>query len=96
MYGIAHYKLVDMLRARGSRAHMNVPLEEDMDIFDTADGDATDARHDLEGLLQSLPDKQRLPIMHMKIEGLSVAETARKTGLSESAVKVGVHSGLKT
>ena len=28
-------------------------------------------------------------------EGLSVAETARLTGLSESAVKVGVHRGLK-
>ena len=31
----------------------------------------------------------------MKIEGLSVAETARLTGLSESAVKVGIHRGLK-
>jgi RNA polymerase sigma-70 factor (ECF subfamily) len=46
-------------------------------------------------LLQSLPDKQRLPIVHMKLEGLSVIETARRTGLSESAVKVGVHRGLK-
>ena len=33
--------------------------------------------------------------MHVKLEGLSVAETARLTGLSESAVKVGVHRGLK-
>ena len=31
----------------------------------------------------------------MKLEGLSVTETARITGLSESAVKVGVHRGLK-
>jgi len=31
----------------------------------------------------------------MKIEGLSVAETARLTGMSQSAVKVGVHRGLK-
>ena len=42
-----------------------------------------------------LPDKQRLPILHVKLEGLSVAETARLTGLSESAVKVGIHRGLK-
>jgi len=33
--------------------------------------------------------------VHVKLEGLSVAETARLTGLSESAVKVGVHRGLK-
>jgi RNA polymerase sigma-70 factor (ECF subfamily) len=31
----------------------------------------------------------------MKLEGLSVAEAARVTGMSESAVKVGVHRGLK-
>ena len=95
VYAIARYKLVDFFRAQGSRAHLNVPMEEEMDIFTTADKDASDAQRDLDGLLQGLPDKQRLPIMHMKIEGLSVAETARKTGLSESAVKVGVHRGLK-
>ncbi|OYY31128.1 MAG: hypothetical protein B7Y58_11565 [Halothiobacillus sp. 35-54-62] len=37
----------------------------------------------------------RLPIIHTKLEGLSVAETAHRTGLTESAVKVGVHRGLK-
>ena len=29
------------------------------------------------------------------VEGLSVAETASLTGMSESAVKVGIHRGLK-
>jgi RNA polymerase sigma-70 factor, ECF subfamily len=45
--------------------------------------------------LQLLPERQRLPIVHMKLEGLSVVETAELTGMSESAVKVGVHRGLK-
>ena len=40
-------------------------------------------------------DPRRLPIVYMKLEGLSVVETARLTGMSESAVKVGVHRGLK-
>jgi RNA polymerase sigma-70 factor (ECF subfamily) len=31
----------------------------------------------------------------MKLTGMSVAETARLTGTSESAVKVNVHRGLK-
>ena len=30
-----------------------------------------------------------------QVEGLSVLETAKVTGMSESAVKVGVHRGLK-
>jgi RNA polymerase sigma-70 factor (ECF subfamily) len=36
-----------------------------------------------------------LPIQHMKLEGMSVEETARLTGMSPSAVKAGVHRGLK-
>ena len=63
--------------------------------FAASDLDAHEARRDVMGLLEQLPDKQRLPILHVKIEGLSVAETARRTGLSESAVKVGIHRGLK-
>jgi RNA polymerase sigma-70 factor (ECF subfamily) len=31
----------------------------------------------------------------MKLGGMSTAEAARATGMSESAVKVGVHRGLK-
>ena len=46
-------------------------------------------------LLDTLPDRQRRPIVHVKLEGLSVAETAKLTGMSESAVKVGIHRGLK-
>ena len=46
-------------------------------------------------LLATLPDRHRRPIECVKIEGLSVAEAAQRTGMSESAVKVGVHRGLK-
>lgn len=95
VHGIARYKLIDMLHARRGRENLNDPLEDDVELFASSDTDASDAQRDLEGLLQGLPDKQRLPIVHMKLEGLSVIETARRTGLSESAVKVGVHRGLK-
>jgi RNA polymerase sigma-70 factor (ECF subfamily) len=33
--------------------------------------------------------------VHVKIEGLSVVEAAQLTGMSESAIKIGVHRGLK-
>ncbi|MBU2288439.1 MAG: RNA polymerase subunit sigma, partial [Gammaproteobacteria bacterium] len=52
-------------------------------------------KRDVAGLLDTLPDRHRLPIVHVKLEGLSVAEAARLTGMSESAVKVGIHRGLK-
>ena len=56
---------------------------------------AQEARRDLAVLLAELPDRQRLPIQYVKIEGVSVAEAAQRTGLSASAVKIGVHRGLK-
>ncbi len=46
--------------------------------------------------MKHLPDRHRLPIQHVKLDGLSVAETAQLTGMSESAVKVGIHRGMKT
>jgi RNA polymerase sigma-70 factor (ECF subfamily) len=95
IHAIARYKLVDLLRRRAGREALNDPLDDEPDIFARSDSEAADARRDLAKLLAQLPDRQRLPIMHMKLEGLSVAETARATGMSEAAVKVGVHRGLK-
>ena len=95
VHGIARYKLVDLLRRRGVREALNDPLDDELDVFASSDTEAADARRDVGKLLARLPDRQRLPIIHMKLEGLSVTETARTTGMSESAVKVGVHRGLK-
>lgn len=95
VHAIAKYKLVDLLRRRASRDLLTDPLDDELDVLSSADADAAEARRDLGKLLGQLPDRQRLPIVHMKLEGLSVAETARVTGMSESAIKVGVHRGLK-
>ena len=74
---------------------MPVPQDDEFGFASAADTEAAEARRDLGKLLEQLPERQRLPIVHMKLEGLSVAETARLTGMSESAVKVGVHRGLR-
>jgi len=95
VHGIARYKLVDLLRRRAVREALNDPLDDELDVFASSDTEAADARRDVAKLLERLPDRQRLPIIRMKLEGLSVTETARLTGMSESAVKVGVHRGLK-
>lgn len=93
---IARYKLADHYRAFARREALHDPLEDDAgELFAVEDGDPAQARRDLGKLLQQLPDKQRLPIVHVKLEGLSVEETASLTGLSSSAVKVGIHRGLK-
>ena len=91
---IARYKLVDLLRRRSRSDALTDPLEDDQ-LFDATANDAAEAKYDVAKLLQGLPDRQRLPILYVKIEGASVTDTATRTGMSESAVKVGIHRGLK-
>ena len=95
VHAIAKYKLVDLMRRRQSRELLTEPLDDEKDVFSSADADAAEARRDIGKLLLQLPDRQRVPIVCMKLEGRSAAETARITGMSVSAVKVGVHRGLK-
>jgi len=105
LYAIARYKLVDLLRSHAPRRAREIAIDDvledtalqasDGDAATASDGDAATARRDLARLLDTLPERMRLPIVHVKIEGLSVAEAAARTGMSVSAVKVGIHRGLK-
>lgn len=95
IYAIAKYKLIDLLRRHERYDKQTDPLDEDTTLFTPSEDEAADARRDIHTMLALLPDQMRLPIIHTKLEGLSVAETAERTGLTESAVKVGVHRGLK-
>jgi RNA polymerase sigma-70 factor (ECF subfamily) len=95
VHAIARYKLMDFYRARSRNEILNDPLDDQDELFAESDEEASDAKRDIGKLLDHLPDHHRLPIVHVKLQGLSVAETAQLTGMSESAVKVGVHRGLK-
>lgn len=95
LHAIARYKLVDAWRRRASRA-AELPMPEDAeDLFAAPEAQEASAQRDVLRLLAALPERQRLPIQHTKLDGLSVADTARLTGMSEAAVKVAVHRGLK-
>ena len=95
IHAIARYKLMDFFRARARHEALTEPLDDTLEIFATSDEEPADARRDVGRLLEHLPERQRLPIVHVKLQGLSVAQTAALTGMSESAIKVGVHRGLK-
>lgn len=96
LHGIARHKLIDQLRRRGRSRQLFEPLDDlPDDLHPVHDAESTAGR-DLEVLFQSLPSAQRQAIVDTKIEGLSVPESARRRGVSESAVKVYVHRGLKS
>jgi RNA polymerase sigma-70 factor (ECF subfamily) len=94
VYAIARYKLIDHLRQTQSRQR-DVPIEDAFDVTATDDRAATESRLDLAKLLGTLPEKACLAVRYVKVEGLSVVEAAARCGISESAVKVNVHRGLK-
>lgn len=97
MHAIARYKWIDHLRAHGRQAARHEPLDDWADVLSVdSEESASDARRDLTVVLADLPAAQRLAIEHTRVQGLSVAETAQRTGQSEALVKVNVHRGLKT
>ncbi|MDH5834608.1 sigma-70 family RNA polymerase sigma factor [Luteimonas kalidii] len=86
---IARYKWIDWLRA--------LPRNEDPLLDELADipRDApAQAVVDLEALLARLKPAQARVIRLVKLQGFSVAEASRRTGQSESLVKVNIHRGL--
>ncbi|MCZ8116143.1 sigma-70 family RNA polymerase sigma factor [Silanimonas sp.] len=96
LYAVARYKLIDLLRRRQPGRELSLDLlAETHEFAEASESTEPLAGADLAVLLAQLPDKQRRPIELVKLEGRSVAEAAASTGLSISAVKVGIHRGLK-
>ena len=94
VYAIARYKLIDHLR-RTRASIADVPIEDAGELMAQDDNVGTESAYDLTRLVSRLPDKMRRAIQSVKLDGLSVAEAASECGMSESAVKVNVHRGLK-
>jgi RNA polymerase sigma-70 factor (ECF subfamily) len=93
VYAIARYKLIDALRR--SRSHLRTPIEDAHALFVEPAAEAAVAGRDLERVLEGLPVRTQALIRDVKIVGLSTREAAAKHAMSESAVKVAVHRGLK-
>jgi RNA polymerase sigma-70 factor, ECF subfamily len=92
-YAIARHKLVDHFR-KAHRAAA-IPLEDAGVLFVPDESASVDARFDLEKALAALPASTQALIRDVKLRELTNAEAAAARGMSETAVKVAVHRGLK-
>jgi RNA polymerase sigma-70 factor (ECF subfamily) len=70
-------------------------MESAAELTGSSDFDAVESSLDLQRLMLRISSKARAAIQYVKVEGLSVSEAAARCGMSESAVKVAVHRGLK-
>ena len=89
---IAHYKLVDAARRRGFRAE--VPVEDFSEILAAPTPDPERAVASVERYLDELPERQKVVVRSLTIDGASVRETASRLRTSEGNVRVALHRGL--
>jgi RNA polymerase sigma factor (sigma-70 family) len=87
---IAKRKWIDQLRALGRR-----PTEELSDALSVGDHEtAVTSASVLRSLLQELRPLQAQAILLVKVQGYSIEDASRESGLSASAVKMNIHRGL--
>jgi RNA polymerase sigma-70 factor, ECF subfamily len=94
VHAIARYKFLDYLR-RTKTSFKDIPIENVQELTASSDVGAVESGLDLERLMSRISSKARRAIQYVKLEGLSISETAARCGMSESAVKVALHRGLK-
>lgn len=88
---IARYKLIDAFRRRGHR--IEVELDTILETHAEPEADRASAR-DIGRALEGLSPGQRGVVSAISVEGRSIAETARRLKMSETAVRVALHRGL--
>lgn len=93
---IAHHKLVDHLRRKGFRTHLDIADYADVLPAPAATAaDATGTAREIAALMSRLPLAQRTIVEAMSIEGRSAREVGDRLGMSEGAVRVALHRALK-
>ncbi len=93
LHAVARYKAIDHFRR--ARLRRTLPLEAAESVLADEQPETITAKRDVERLLSALPQRKRELLRQVKLEGLSTAEAAERSGMSQSAVKVGVHRALK-
>ncbi|MGF7160905.1 RNA polymerase sigma-70 factor (ECF subfamily) [Rhodoligotrophos appendicifer] len=91
VYAIARFKLIDAFRRRGR--HVEIEIAEIEETWAQPEAETVSDR-DIGRVLDSLAPGQRSVVAAIAVEGCSIADTARKFGMKETAVRVALHRGL--
>jgi RNA polymerase sigma-70 factor, ECF subfamily len=91
LYAIARYKLIDAFRHRGRR--VEVEIGEIPETFAEPEPETVRDR-EIRRALETLAPGQRSVVAAVSVDGLSISETAKSLGMTETAVRVALHRGL--
>ncbi len=93
LHAIARHKLIDHLRRLGFRDH--VDIDEHARTLAAPQPAEAGASTDARQMLGSLPERQRVIVESISIEGRSARDVGQQLGMSEGAVRVALHRALK-
>lgn len=91
VYAIARFKIIDAYRRRGRRIEIDV--DEVAETLAQPEAERVSDR-DVGRALDALAPGQRGVVAAITVEGHSIGETARRLGMTETAVRVALHRGL--
>ncbi|MHA6644767.1 sigma-70 family RNA polymerase sigma factor [Mesorhizobium sp. A623] len=89
---IARFKMIDAFRRRGRR--VEVDIAEFSEILAEPEKETVGPR-DIERAVGGLAPSQRAVVTSLSIKGLSIGETASALDMTEAAVRVAFHRGLR-
>jgi RNA polymerase sigma-70 factor (ECF subfamily) len=92
IYAIARFKLIDAFRRRGRR--IEIDIDDVAGVLAEPEAEAASER-DIGRALDALPPGQRSVVAAISVDGASIGETAARLNMSETAVRVALHRGLK-
>ena len=96
LFSIVRYKAIDTLRKQRTREKVVDLYKREQEILSQPGKQSIAQKEFFEGrLLESLSTQHKEVLVLTKIIGFSIAETAEKLGISESAVKVRVHRAIR-
>lgn len=90
---IARNKVIDHLRRRGYRTY--VPIDDVVEVLAAPASAPALAETDRDRMLATLAGRQREIVSAFTVDGLNAREAAQRFGMSEGAVRVALHRGLK-
>lgn len=91
IYAIARHKLIDAFRRRQRR--VEIEIGEIAEVFAEPEPEAISDR-EIRRALEMLAPGQRSVVVSISVDGHSIGETAKRLGMSETAVRVALHRGL--
>lgn len=93
LYAIVRHKVVDAFRARGKRVQLSI--DDFAEVLPAEEGPDPTERSDVERIVARLDPRSARIVRAIGIEGATAAEVAAATGMTETAVRVALHRGLR-